>query len=350
MTGPTTSPATGPRIARIDAVDPAAESDLRAWHEVMVAGEVHGREEWAAPRDFAEVREALRHASPGVAHEAWLAWSDGVPCAAAHLEYRLLDNLDRADSLVVVHPAHRRRGVGSSLLEAMVERARELGRSRLGGEAWWPLELPDGRGSEGADFLTRRGFELGVVEVVRVLDLPADPDLLARAEAEVAAASSGYRIESFAGAVPQEWAAGWARLTGSLDVEAPTGSIAVEAWDDGVAGLRADEELRERQGRSTIGAVALDPAGEVVAYTELVRTRHQPTRAFQYGTLVAPAHRGHRLGLAVKTAALRHLERIDDAARRIWTFNAEVNTPMIEVNERLGYRPVERAGWFERRI
>jgi hypothetical protein len=62
----------------------------------------------------------------------------------------------------------------------------------------------------------------------------------------------------------------------------------------------------------------------------------------QSGTLVLPAHRGHRLGLAIKVANLRQLQAaIDDTPRLLHTFNAGVNAPMLAVNAQLGFRPVE---------
>ena len=161
---------------------------------------------------------------------------------------------------------------------------------------------------------------------------------------------SDYRILAFVGPVPEEYAATWATLAGSLEVEAPTGGIELESSDTGVEGLRAEETLMARQGRTPYRSVALDPAGRVVAYTEVVTTAHEPDRAYQWGTLVHADHRGHRLGLAVKVAAQRLLQQHAPGVRGVWTWNAEENVPMIAVNEQLGFRAVERAGWFERRL
>jgi GNAT superfamily N-acetyltransferase len=103
-------------------------------------------------------------------------------------------------------------------------------------------------------------------------------------------------------------------------------------------------------GRTTYTTVALTPDGAVVAYTDLVVPSHDPGRAYQWGTLVAPEHRGHRLGLAVKAHNLRQLQHHCPDLRILSTFNAEVNRHMVEVNERLGFRPVERLGEFQRKL
>jgi len=64
------------------------------------------------------------------------------------------------------------------------------------------------------------------------------------------------------------------------------------------------------------------------------------------GTFVLRAHRGHRLGITLKLAALRELQRLSPATKRITTWNAESNTAMVAVNEALGFRRNgQRSAW-----
>ena len=65
-------------------------------------------------------------------------------------------------------------------------------------------------------------------------------------------------------------------------------------------------------------------------------------RGFQSGTLVDPAHRGHRLGLAIKLANHRRVRARTPTCRLLLTGNAGVNAPMNAVNDALGYREIER--------
>ena len=79
-------------------------------------------------------------------------------------------------------------------------------------------------------------------------------------------------------------------------------------------------------------------------------TAHAPRRGFQSGTLVAPEHRGHALGLAIKVANHRQLREHFPECRVLLTGNADVNAPMNAVNEVLGYREVERCVELQREI
>ncbi|GAA4110029.1 hypothetical protein GCM10022215_04920 [Nocardioides fonticola] len=335
----------------IHAVPLSDDAALAAWNAVLAHGESHGRERYATPWALPEMLERLRGPEHGMVYEAWALTEDDVVRASALVEYRTTDNVERIDATVVVDPDHRGRGLGSALLDAMVERTRALGRTRLGADAWWPMEAgTDGVGTLGADFLRARGFALGSSEILRVLTLPTPDAVLDRLAADAATHHADYRIVAFVGPVPDGFAAGWATLAGSLEAEAPTGGIEIEAADHGVEGLRTEEALMVRQGRTPHRAVAVDAAGDVVAYTELVTTAHEPERAYQWGTLVRADHRGHRLGMAVKVAAQRLLQQHAPGVREVFTWNAEENGPMIAVNEALGFRAVERAGWFERRL
>ncbi len=79
------------------------------------------------------------------------------------------------------------------------------------------------------------------------------------------------------------------------------------------------------------------PTGRLVACTELLLAADSPEQAWQMLTVVDPAHRGHRLGLAVKLANLDALAGRRPGVRLIVTDNAAVNAPMIAVNDMMGF-------------
>jgi RimJ/RimL family protein N-acetyltransferase len=150
--------------------------------------------------------------------------------------------------------------------------------------------------------------------------------------------------------VPDDLVEGWAALSATLMTEAPMGEIEREMEAIDVDRLRAEEAMIEKQGRVKVGTGALAPDGTLVAYTDLVLTTHESERAYQWGTLVRTDHRGHRLGLAVKVANLRRLQETQPQITTVVTFNADVNAPMVGVNDRLGFRPVQWMGELQKKL
>jgi GNAT superfamily N-acetyltransferase len=338
-------------VMEIVEVDPHDDAALEAWHAAYFAADRAGRELTASPWHLPEIRESWRAELPHRRIRVWSGLVGGEVAVAGYLEVPLLDNPHLASVEVHTLPARRGRGHGTAMLGHLERAARDEGRTVLMTEAAYPYEAPaDGVGRPNVEFLAHRGFRFGLGDVQRALDLPVADELLAALAAEAAPHHAAYAVESFSGPVPDAFAAEYAALGASLMTEAPTGDLEVEAETPDVAVLRAGEELMERQGRQRYSTVAFAEDGSLAGYTDLVTSAHEPGRVFQWGTLVAGAHRGHRLGLALKTANLRFLQGERAHLRRVTTYNAEVNAHMIGVNERLGFRPVERLGEFQKRL
>lgn len=353
----------------ITEVDPFDDAAFDAWHATYAAAERHGRGEWASDWLLEESR-AEKQAAPtsrrvrifaavetGESDAAAETGESGAvagatePVAVAEIEVFLLDNLEMAWGKVYTHPDHRRRGHGSALLAHLEQVAVAEGRRLLTTEVAYPSNTPqDGAGHPDVDFLTRRGFDFGIGDVQRVLDLPVDEALLTRLEEEAAPHHTACRLESFSGRVPEAYVADYAELCANLATQAPTGELDLEPESGDVAAFRAEEETIERQGRTRHGTVAIAPDGRLAGYTDLVTSVHDPGRGYQWGTLVWPQHRGHRLGTALKVRNVARLQRDRPDIRVIRTWNAEVNAPMVGVNVAMGFRPVERLGEFQKTL
>jgi RimJ/RimL family protein N-acetyltransferase len=208
---------------------------------------------------------------------------------------------------------------------------------------------PDGAGHPYADFLTHRGFTFAIGDVMRALDLPADEARLRRLADEAATHHAGYQIRQFTGRVPDDIVDSFGRLIGQLNTEAPQGELDIEVEVFDAARIRADEEVFRASGRTKYTTIAIRD-GEVAAYSELVVPAHDPGRVYQWGTLAAREHRGHRLGVATKARNLLWLQQERPDLKLVTTYNAEVNAHMIAVNEALGFRPVERLGEFQKKL
>ncbi len=344
-----TPPTPGVEVVEVTADEPEV---LRRWAALTEASLRHQVGEHATPWAFEELLAVVRNPSAARREHFLAAVLDGELSGTAWLAMPLLDNLDSAQVDVHVRPDLRRRGIGSRLLAHAESVAASAGRVRLDAEAQWPYDGPaDGAGAAGVEFLRTHGYGLGIGDVQRVLDLPVPDELLAALAAETAPHHGDYRLESWAGRVPDELVEGWLAVSNTLNTEAPAGEMEREAEAVDVAAFREGEELQAAQGRTTWHTVALDPSGVVVAYTQLVLPSYDARFVHQWGTLVHRDHRGHRLGTAVKVANHRALQAgADVSGRRAVTWNAEVNDHMIGINERLGFVPASRSAEMQKRL
>ena len=332
-------------------LDPFDDAQLDAWHEVYELAERHDLGDVATPWRLEEVRAMMQDTGSHSWTGGCSGVVDGETVAAGWMRTPLLDNLELAEAMVHVLPSHRRRGIGSAVLTRLEDEARARGRRFVTGLAYWPYEAGStGTGASGPSFAAARGYDLALSEVQRELRLPVPDALLARLAEEAAQSHASYTLRSWSGRVPDDLLEGWARLTATLATEAPTGDLALEAEAVDTAVVREREALVEKQQRRKYNTVALDSSGEVVAYSDLATADHDPGRAFQWGTLVRSDHRGHRLGVAVKVANLRLLQRERPDIVRLTTYNAEVNAHMIGVNEAMGFVPVARLGDFQKEL
>ena len=334
----------------ITTVDPYDESVLRTWYDVYQEGERHGRP-FVTIYMYEEIRAEAQ--APAVGQELLLLLGsvDGNPVCSAEIRLPLMDNLELADVGLRTLPEHRRRGYGEALL-TQVE-ALLAGRGRTVATFYVPCAYEDGprgAGEAGVEFLLDRGYTIAQSEVQRALALPVDEKLLTRLLDEAEPHHRDYTLRQFGDHCPDDLLESYGRLVGSLITEAPTGELVLEEEVFDAHRLRHEEDLAIAAGRTRVVTVALDPAGDVVAYTEIQVPRHEPGRAYQWGTLVHPAHRGHRLGIAVKAANHLRLQRQEPSVTEVITENAEVNDHMIAVNDLLGFRPTARGVDLQKRL
>jgi RimJ/RimL family protein N-acetyltransferase len=169
---------------------------------------------------------------------------------------------------------------------------------------------------------------------------------------EALAASGDYEVRSWTGPVPDELLDGLCRMDAMILTQVPMGDLDMEPEQVDPERFRAKEAALAAHRMTPVHTVAVHRAtGEVVAHTRVdVYDVPDARHGHVLITLVDPAHRGRRLGLLVKLANLRHLREHHPDVTELWTANAAANAPMIAVNERLGYEPVERIGIHQRAV
>jgi GNAT superfamily N-acetyltransferase len=300
---------------------------------------------WDDSDGFEQTLAEWRYEDPSERTERWVAEVDGLVVGVATLYISLDDNTDKIWAEVDVHPDHRRRGAGTALAQLLERRGRELGRPELIVEVYRPPVDTDTDEHPFERFAASQGFIAESTDNVRILDLPVPDAVLDRLEASARERwAHAYRLETHTDGLPAELIEGYCRVSNLLNVDAPTGAVDFEAETLTPERYRGYLDLERRQGRRRLTTVALEEAtGEVVAYTDLVLPSGAPTKTWQWGTLVDRAHRGHRLGMAVKVANLRELQAVHPERETVGTGNDATNSYMVGINEELGFHVVEVA-------
>lgn len=323
--------------SRLDVLD---DAQCARAYEVVAASKGHGRP-WHAPPSLEESVLEWRHEDVAESTEMWAAGGGGALVGVAILSLPMTDNTSLMWAQIHVHPQHRCRGAGSALLERLVERARAEHRTRIVAE----LLVPARSGAEHPyrRFARRHGFTLGHTEVIRHLGLPVPAAVLdALAEDARPHYEGSYRLETHVDGVPSQQHESLCSLMNQLAVDAPTGTLTFE--EESLTPARYEEylDLERAQRRTRLTTVAVEESsGAVVAFTDLLLPAGAPTRVWQWGTLVHRAHRGQRLGTAVKVANLRRLQADHPGREVVSTGNDDTNRWMVDINERLGFRVVE---------
>jgi GNAT superfamily N-acetyltransferase len=331
-------------LRRVDVFD---DAELERCHEVVAASERHERP-YATPWSLQEERALYRAEDPAERREVWAVGDGRRVTGVVVIELPLLDNTDMVWAEVHVDPEVTGRGFGSALVDLVVRRTKEEGRSTILVPSVYAFDRRDDHPYR--RFAERRGFALANTEVHRVLDLPVDEAQLESMIREAAPHHPAYTIERYVDGVPPELLPTYCHVHNQLVLDAPTGDIEFEAealtpeiW------LEREDQLRAaRRLRSTV--VALDGDRQVVGYSDVSIPLDDRENVHQWGTLVRRDHRGHRLGLALKARNLLDVQREHAERQVVHTANAEVNESMIAINERLGFRPVEIYPEFQRRL
>ena len=325
-------------------VDDTAE--LRAFYDVTWRAEMDDGRDWNGHWTFDELASMLRDQTPD---SRWfpLAAYDGPALVGAGLvRVSELDNLDKAYVFAMVDPPERGRGVGGALLEAMVDRCRELGRTVVTSNAAYAG--PERDDAPPVRFAAAHGFHVANTEIQRQLRLPVADAVLDAVDADSLAHREGYTVRTFTDAIPDELLPSYCALVNQLVVDAPSGDLDYDEEGSTPESVRERMATHRRIGRRVFYSLAL-AGGQAVAQSDLgVQT--EGDTAVQWGTYVHREHRGHRLGAAVKVANLRAIQQDRPDVTRIDTSNAETNAYMVSINERLGFEVTAVMPTFLRRL
>ena len=104
---------------------------------------------------------------------------------------------------------------------------------------------------------------------------------------------------------------------------------------------RAEEDNTDLRGDDYLAIGALHvPSGEFAGLTDVFLPRLFPSQVWQEDTGVDPAHRNKGLGRWLKAEMLKWIASSRPEAKRIDTFNAGSNEPMLAINVEMGFEPI----------
>jgi GNAT superfamily N-acetyltransferase len=334
------------QIIRVDGVDAAR---FARFHELIRT--VRGRDSaYPAVMGLDEARVLFTGNHRDIRRSGLAAVDGDTWLGVAWLDEELLENTDILEVEVVVDHAHRRRGVGSRLLAAAEEYARDQGRTSLLGEVLAPYDASS-VASAGTAFAEHHGFVRKHLELHQVMELPAPAAALYAISARIAPQYASYRLVQWDDDCPEEWIDEFCALLSLMGHEVPLGDLEIEAAVWTPERLRSAEARRHKQGRFCSTTVAAAPDGGLAAYSQLGGADSQPGQLYQWDTMVRPEHRGHRLGMAVKLPNIHAMQaRLGGASAVVHTYNAPGNAAMIAVNDRLGFRAVENLCEYQRGV
>jgi GNAT superfamily N-acetyltransferase len=300
------------------------------------------------PQTHEFVVGGMRYPTPGEQPYWWLASVEGADVGGVSVNLPLVDNTDAAMIEVFVAQEYRRRGIGDHQMRHALDFAANAGRQR---QITSVAQEFGAKGPPAVPFLERHGFQQALHELISHVNVTAlDESALAALEVDARRGSSEYDVETWVGPpLDDDTSAQLGYLEGTLSEDAPLGDTEWqrENWD--AARVRLAHENLKRMGVVSLHAVARDRVGHVVAWTHLVSEPSEPTWAMQWETVVHPAHRGHRLGAAIKLANLAQLREQLPAVQRIETSNAAENEHMLRVNRAMGFVAVGHLWEYKRR-
>ncbi len=298
---------------------------------------------WECPVSTYRMERNVRYGWDGEPDRYFLAHDGDAVVGLGQIGCSEWDNLDLAWLDLKVLPEHRRRGHGTALLDALLAEVTTMGRHLVGSNAW--------DGTPGNAFATAHGFAHRAQDVKRRMHVSEVPiGEVRRLRDEAADVAASYELVRLAGRTPDDLLDAVVGLTAAIN-DAPLDDLEMEDEEFSPARIRTYEDAVIASDWRFYRLVARHrESGELAGHTVVAVDGDAPGRSEQHDTSVVGEHRGHRLGLLLKAEMVLWLAEVEPQVETIDTWNAESNSHMIDVNERLGYRVLGRELQYQRRL
>jgi GNAT superfamily N-acetyltransferase len=276
--------------------------------------------------------------------QLYLPDEDSAPVGVLEIEFPRRDNRHLGWAAITVHPAHRRQGHGTAMLQEVVRRTEAAGRTTI-----WLGAPEDDQGARA--FVEQLGFQFASHDARRRQVLAeVDPDEVERRRREAERAAAGYVLERGTAPTPDAVLEQLVEVTAAIN-DAPMGELTFEDEVFDLPRLRDIETAAVSRGFTVYRLWARQRStGQVGGHTVVLVNPLQPHNGWQGDTAVSRNHRGHRLGLLLKAEMMRWLAEVEPQLEVVETWNHVDNRFMIDVNEALGYRLSRVFAMYERRL
>ncbi len=326
-------------IAELSANDLARIEALVALKNAVIRAEAP----WVHPATVRSVQGIMRYGWDLEVGRHFGGFVDGSLVAHGVVETTEWDNLDLAWLGVEVHPEHRHRGYGREMRDHLEAVAVQMGRSKLGTDAW--------DGTSGVAFAERSGYVAASRAVNRrqhLGDVP--PEKVKELYAEAEAAATSYELVRIVGRTPEDLIDQVAEMSAAIN-DAPLDDLDIEDEVFPPQRIRDYESAVLLRGHRSYRIIARHrETGELAGHTVVAVEEERPEIGHQHDTAVVRSHRGHRLGLLLKSGMNLWLAEVEPQLQTVDTWNAESNDHMVGVNEQLGYRWMGRGVEFQKRL
>ncbi|SFF11426.1 Acetyltransferase (GNAT) family protein [Actinoplanes philippinensis] len=241
------------------------------------------------------------------------------------------ENTDLSLIDVQVHPEHRRRGIGTGLLQRMMPTITTPGRVTVA--SWTTIE-----DTPAAHWARHLGFRVTKRVVVQALDL----ETVDRGLWELPA-PAGYRLAHWRDSAPEHLVESFAAARNAIN-DTPIGDLTLQIPQWTVDRVRREEAvLRDRNVEQHVVVAVHEQSNRVAGLTALQFYSPDAPLGYQHDTAVLAGHRGLGLGAVVKAAMLRLISAERPATRRLVTSTDAEQAPARRMNQRVGFEPVRTA-------
>jgi GNAT superfamily N-acetyltransferase len=286
------------------------------------------------PIPLEESIQGLKNIPDFVKVKPWVAQAEAGEIAGYGLiQYSMDDNLHMAQFVISILPAYRRRGLGKAFLSRIVNVAQQESRRLL-------LADTIDRVPAGEAFMKRIGASKGIeghTNQLKIAEL--DHDLIKRWIERAQDRAEDFEIGFWEGKYPEKDIEAIVELHDLLNQQ-PFGDLDIEDFTFTPDHLRQSETSLFARGyeRWTL-FVREKETGKFAGYTEVLWNSHRPDLISQGMTGVFPEFRNKGLGRWLKAEMLDRILKGRPQAKIVRTDNADMNAPMMKINNELGFKP-----------